>query len=509
MKIRKNQVNLFLHLGNTSKHSVFKGFITFFVKESDRRSKFKTQYIIEMEIASQTTHSSSEPLSDLIQKIETKSAVIGVVGLGYVGLPLAVEYATLGFQTIGIDLNKEKILRLNAGQNYIQDVGDEDLRTAVEKGLLVGEDDFARGAEADIYYICVPTPVTSHKDPDTKYIESVAEELAATIRPGQLFILKSTTYPNTTEGLVLPILEAEASKKGLKLGIDFFLAFSPERIDPGNQTFTTANTPVVVGGVTPACLEAADRALKEIVVQTHRVSSPKVAEMEKLLENTFRSVNIALVNELAQLCDRMGGVSMWEVVEAAATKPFGFMPFFPGPGLGGHCIPVDPYYLSWMARHYDFETNFITLSARVNDQMPFYVADAVIQEIAEQPVRMGDAKVLILGVAFKRDVDDVRHSPALKIIEILRNKGVENLSFHDTFAESVKVSTSKGELDMKSIDLTKEALQEHHVVVIITDHQSVNYGLVAEHARAIVDTRNAMAKLPHSKDKVRLIGGGN
>jgi len=429
---------------------------------------------------------STEQLSSLTTKITDRTAVVGVIGLGYVGLPLAVEYADKGFRTIGIDLNKEKILRLNAGNNYIADVSDDALKRTVENGKLEGDDDFTRCGEIDIFYICVPTPVTSNKDPDTKYIESVSKELAKTLRPGQLFILKSTTYPNTTEGLVLPILQEVASEKSMQLGIDFFLAFSPERIDPGNETYTTANTPVVVGGVTPACTEAADKALKEIVVMTHKVSSPKVAEMEKLLENTFRSVNIALVNELAQLCDRMGGVSMWEVVEAAATKPFGFMPFFPGPGLGGHCIPVDPYYLSWMARHYDFETNFITLSARVNDQMPFYVADAVIEEIAAQPVRLSDAKVLILGIAFKRDVDDVRHSPALKIMEILRNKGVENISFHDPFANAVTVRSAKGEFSLESTDLTPETLQESNVSVIITDHQSVNYAMVAEHSKAIV-----------------------
>ncbi|MEZ4698187.1 MAG: nucleotide sugar dehydrogenase, partial [Rhodothermales bacterium] len=309
----------------------------------------------------------------LYDKLEDRTAVIGVVGLGYVGLPLAVEYAKMGFKTIGIDLNSERVLRLNEGHNYIQDVDDVDLANVVEKGTFHAADDFRATEEVDVFFICVPTPVTPHKEPDMKYIESASRAISEHLRPGQLVILKSTTYPDTTEGVVQPILAEAAKKESMLLGRDYFLAFSPERIDPGNEKFTTANTPVVVGGVTRACTELASKAMGQVVNHIHPVSSPKVAEMEKLLENIFRSVNIALVNELARLCDRMGGISIWEVVEAAATKPFGYMPFQPGPGIGGHCIPVDPYYLSWLARKYDFETSFITLAARINEEMPYKV----------------------------------------------------------------------------------------------------------------------------------------
>jgi len=445
----------------------------------------------------------------LWDKIETREARIGVVGLGYVGLPLAVEYAGHGFKTLGIDLNRERVLRLNAGQNYIQDVAGEDLARVVEAGTFVAEDDFSSSGEVDIFYICVPTPVNANKDPDTSYIESAACSIAAHLRAGQLIILKSTTYPNTTEGIVQPVLEEIGKERGLKLGKDFFLAFSPERIDPGNQQFTTANTPVVVGGVTPACTELASHAVKQVVQHIHRVSSPKVAEMEKLLENIFRSVNIALVNELARLCDRMGGISMWEVVEAAATKPFGFMPFFPGPGLGGHCIPIDPYYLSWLAREYDFETSFITLAARVNEEMPFYVVDAVMHAVANQPVRMSEAKILILGVAFKKDVDDIRHSPALRVMELLRERGCEKISYSDPHVPSLSVRTPHSEIAMESVEVSEELLQEQDVTVILTDHSAFSYAQIAQESRCIIDTRNALKDIPHGRDKIMLLGGGS
>ncbi len=445
---------------------------------------------------------------DLWEKIETKQARIGVIGLGYVGLPLAVEYAQRGFYTVGIDLNRERVLRLNAGANYIQDIADEAVAEVVEKGFFTADDDFARAGEIDVFFICVPTPVTEHKDPDTTYIAAASSAIAAHLRPGQLVILKSTTYPDTTEGLVKPILEKEAAKHDMQLGRDFFLAFSPERIDPGNTEWTTANTPIVVGGVTQACTEVAAMAINQVVSHVHRVSSPKVAEMEKLLENTFRSVNIALVNELARLCDRMGGISIWEVVEAAATKPFGYMPFFPGPGLGGHCIPIDPYYLSWLARRYDFETSFITLSARINEEMPFYVLDAVIRCLAHQPERMEDAKVLILGVAFKKDVDDTRHSPALKVIELLRDKGITNIAYSDPHVQTLQFDTPKGMVDLTSVPVTEATLQAYNAAVILTPHSAFPYAMIAEHARAIVDTRNALKHIPHNRDKVMLLGGG-
>lgn len=462
-----------------------------------------------------TTYTQNRPVhtpgsnqARLSQRIADKTAVIGVVGLGYVGLPLAVEYATHGYKTIGIDLSTEKVLRLNAGQNYIQDVNDRQLEACIASGKFVAEDGFESAPEIDVFFICVPTPITAHKDPDMSYIRSATEALAPGLKAGQLFILKSTTYPNTTEGLVQPILEAQADALDLKLGRDFFLAFSPERIDPGNQKYTTANTPVVVGGVTPACTQLASEVLQQVIAQIHPVSSPKVAEMEKLLENTFRSVNIALVNELAQLCDRVGGISIWEVIEAAATKPFGFMPFYPGPGLGGHCIPIDPYYLSWLARRYDFETNFITLSARVNEQMPYYVIEAVLEAIAQQPIRLQDAKILVLGVAFKKNVDDIRHSPALKILELLHKKGVSNLAYSDPHVPEVSLPLPNQTLTLQTTDLTAEALAEADVVVIATDHDGFPYTSIAAHAKSIIDTRNALKHIPHSRDKVRLLGDG-
>lgn len=450
------------------------------------------------------------PARSLYDKIEAGTACVGVVGLGYVGLPLAVEYAGRGFRTLGMDLDEERVETLRAGENYMEDVDADAVREAVEAGVLNVRNDFADAAEADVLFICVPTPVTPHKDPDTSYIEAAARSLAAHLRAGQLIILKSTTYPNTTEELLQPILEEAAEEKNLVLGRDFFLAFSPERIDPGNQQFTTANTPVVVGGATGVCTRLATRATEQIVAQVHPVSSPAAAEMEKLLENIFRSVNIALVNELARLCDRIGDVSVWEVVEAAASKPFGFMPFYPGPGLGGHCIPVDPYYLSWLARQYDFETSFITLSARVNEEMPFYVVDGVVRAIADQPLRLSDAKVLILGAAFKKNVDDTRHSPARRVVKLLREKGVAHIRYSDPHVPTFEVPAADGGTEeLPSLDLSEEVLQEHHVVVILTDHSAFPYERIAEHARAIIDTRNALDGVPHDCGKVALLGGGN
>ena len=452
---------------------------------------------------------SARPQAALQQLLESGRATIGVVGLGYVGLPLAVEFARKGFRTIGIDLDGERVRRLNEGKSYIGDISDEALRAVVEAGTLVAEVGFASGAAVDVFFICVPTPVTPYKDPDTSYIASAARAVAEHLRPGQLVVLKSTTYPNTTEGLVQPLLAEAAAARGLQLGRDYFLAFSPERVDPGNAVYTTANTPVVVGGVTRACGELAALAMRQVVGHVHPVSSPKVAEMEKLLENIYRSVNIALVNELARLCDRMGNVSIWEVVEAAATKPFGFMPFFPGPGLGGHCIPIDPYYLSWAARRYDFETSFITLSAQVNEGMPFYVTETVVRAIAQEGVRLRDARVLVLGAAFKRDVDDVRHSPSLRLMGLLHERGVGEVAYSDPYVPRLRLDVDATEpLDLASVPLTEETLAGFDVVVIATDHAAFAYDFIAEHARAIVDTRNALRHVQHDRDKVILLGGG-
>jgi UDP-N-acetyl-D-glucosamine dehydrogenase len=327
-----------------------------------------------------------------------------------------------------------------------------------------------------------------------------AKEIAPRLRKGQLIVLKSTTFPNTTEGYVLPILE----ESKLKTGEDYYLAFSPERIDPGNKKWTTANTPVVVGGVTPECTRLACLAISQITPKVVPVSSPKVAELEKLLENIFRSVNIALVNELAQLCDRMGGVNVWEVVEAASTKPFGFMPFYPGPGIGGHCILIDPYYLSWLARQYDFQTNFITLAAETNENMPFYVKNMVMREISMMPITFPEAKILILGVAFKRDVDDIRHSPALKVMELLHNDGARNIAYNDPFVPAVEIDAEK----FTSVEVNKKALQDADCVLITTDHSSYDYDFIVKNAKRVIDARNATKNVKAGRKKIVLLGDG-
>lgn len=436
----------------------------------------------------------------LLASIHNHTITVGVIGLGYVGLPIAVEYAHLGVRTIGFDIDEQKIRTLQKGGNYIMDI-DSSLVASVIKGkTLEATTDFKKLTECDVIYICVPTPFTPNKDPDISYIIHSAEAVGATLRKGQLIILKSTTFPGTTTKYVQPILE----KKGLKLGKDYFLAFSPERIDPGNQTWNTGNTPIVAGGVTNACTNLACAAHGIIVSKVIPVSSPSVAEMEKLLENIFRSVNIALVNELAQLCDRIG-VNIWEVVEAAATKPFGFMPFFPGPGIGGHCILIDPYYLSWMAREYDFETNFITLAAEVNESMPFYVRSMIEREVAKQPITLAKAKVLMLGMAFKKDVDDLRHSPALKVMELLMQDGFKNVTYHDPYIPAVDVH---GTMMKSQGSLTPAMLKKYDIIVITTDHTCFDYSMIVKNAKVVIDTRNATKKIRGSKKNVVLLGSG-
>ncbi|MGQ9805572.1 MAG: nucleotide sugar dehydrogenase [Chlorobiales bacterium] len=440
----------------------------------------------------------------LKEKLEKKSAVIGIVGLGYVGLPLAVEFARKGFKTIGIDLDKRKIESLNAGKNYIQDIKEEEFLEALKNGFKA-MDNYDHAGLCDAIYICVPTPFTANKEPDISFITSATESIAKHLRKEQLIILKSTTFPNTTEGYVLPILE----KTGLKVGKDFYLAFSPERIDPGNTKWNTSNTPIVVGGVTPLCTDLAALTNEQVIAKVHKVSSPKVAEMEKLLENIFRSVNIALVNELAVLCDRMGGINIWEVVEAASTKPFGFMPFYPGPGIGGHCILIDPYYLAWKAREYDFQTNFITLAAEINENMPFYVRDLVMKEVAKQPVAFCDAKILFLGVAFKKNVDDIRHSPAIKIIELLQKEGAKHIQYCDPHVPYFKEhGIGNTVTEMRETPLTAETLESADIVVITTDHANFDYDLILKHSKRIIDTRNALKHTTTHRDKIVLLGDG-
>lgn len=433
----------------------------------------------------------------LEQKIENGSAKIAVIGLGYVGLPLAVEYAAAGFDTVGIDLDERKITKLNKGQNYIDDVDSNKLAELVKAGKLEGHTDFKGIGKADVIFICVPTPFTNNKEPDVSYIVSAANGIASGLRKDQLIILKSTTYPETTEKVVQPILEAQK----LTVGKDFYLAFSPERIDPGNKKFTTATTPVVVGGVTKKCTKLAAAVSRKVVAEVHELSNPKAAEMTKLLENIFRSVNIALVNELAQLCDRMEGVDIWEVVQAASTKPFGFMPFWPGPGIGGHCILVDPYYLSWKAREYDFHTSFIELAAQTNENMPYYVLDLIIRSLSHHGVAIRDAKILVLGAAFKKNVDDTRNSPAVKLMELLYNRGGRRMEYNDPWVPTLKVN---GKV-YHSRKLTAKLLQSADCVVIATNHDAYDYDMILKNARLVVDTRNATNGATNGKQYKRKV----
>lgn len=442
-----------------------------------------------------------KPADQLSSKIADRTITVGVVGLGYVGLPLALEFASIGVRTIGIDVSKEKVKILSSGKNYIRDLDNEAIKRVVKTTkTLTATSDYSVCKECDIIFICVPTPFTANKDPDISHIVQATQNIGMHLRPGQLIILKSTTFPGTTHKYVKPILDSS----GLQCGTDYFLAFSPERIDPGNTTWNTKNTPVVVGGVTPVCTQLAVATNKCIISTVVPVSSPAVAEMEKLLENIFRSVNIALVNELAQLCDRLG-INIWEVVDAAKTKPFGFMPFYPGPGIGGHCILIDPYYLSWAAREVDFVTNFITLAAEVNESMPFYVRSMIEREIARQPVTLANAKILLLGMAFKKDVDDLRHSPALKVAELLVEDGIRNVSYFDPYIPTVSVHGKQLKSPAK---LTPELLKKQNVVIITTDHSSFDVALIVKHSRVVIDTRNATSSVKGSKKNVVLLGDG-
>ena len=434
----------------------------------------------------------------LEQKVKEKSAKVGIVGLGYVGLPLAVEFASKGFYVLGIDTDRNKIEKINRGENYIDDIDSEKMRSLVGDGLLEGTTMYGRVGELDIVFICVPTPFTPNKEPDISYITQAAENISAHLRKEQLVILKSTTFPETTEKVVLPILEST----GLKVGKDFYLAFSPERIDPGRQDFTTATTPIIVGGVTKKCTELATFSCEQIINEIVPVSSPRVAEMAKLLENIFRSVNIALVNELAQLCERMGNIDIWEVVEAAATKPFGFMPFYPGPGIGGHCILVDPYYLSWKAKEYDFHSDFIELAARTNENMPYYVFDLIIRSLSLNGIQIKTGHLLFLGVAFKKNVDDIRNSPALKIMELLLQRGSKNLTFNDPHVNEVRLN---GTL-MTSQELTDELISQVDCVIITTDHSKYDFENIVKHANLIIDTRNATKSVQNAGGKIIRLG---
>jgi len=431
----------------------------------------------------------------LIQKIRNKEAIVGVVGLGYVGLPFAVEKAKVGFKVIGIENNPVRAAKVNRGENYIQDVRDEELRELVSKGLIVADTGFERVLEMDVIVICVPTPLTKNLTPDLQYVEKVTREIAARLRPGQLISLESTTYPGTTEEVMLPILESS----GLKVERDFFLVHSPERVDPGNKRYTTRNICKVVGGVGPNSLEVGVAFYSQTVERVIPVSSAKVAEMVKVFENTFRAVNIALVNELALLCDRMG-ISVWEVLEAAFTKPFGIMPFWPGPGVGGHCIPVDPHYLEWKAKELNFNTHFIALAGEINRKMPEFVrekANRILNRLGIPPSR---AKILVLGVAYKRDLNDYRESPAIEVIRLLRADGAE-VVYHDPYVSSFR----DGDLTMESKPLTAELLSAQDLVIITTDHTNIDYTWVVAHAKHVFDTRNATKNVRENRHKITLL----
>jgi UDP-N-acetyl-D-glucosamine dehydrogenase len=422
----------------------------------------------------------------LAEKIASRRARTGVVGLGYVGLPLAVEFARSGFHTTGIDLDARKIAAIDAGRSYIPDVSMEDVARLRNAGLLNATTDFAVVRELDTINICVPTPLRKTKDPDMSYIVSAAEAIASHLHPGVLVVLESTTYPGTTEEVVQPLLEAT----GLRAGQDFFLAFSPERVDPGNPTFQTHNVPKVVGGLTRECSDLAAALYGTAITTIVPVSSTRVAEMVKLLENTFRAVNIGLVNELALMCDRMN-IDVWEVIEAARTKPFGFMAFYPGPGLGGHCIPIDPVYLSWKAKQSGFDPRFIELAGHINGAMPHYVVEKIAEALNTQRKAVNGSSILIAGVAYKRDIDDLRESPALDVIALLHAKGAR-VSYTDPHIAEIDGRNWPGQQSMTSVPATAETFGQYDCIAIVTDHTTFDYRAMVERADLIVDTRNAI-----------------
>lgn len=415
--------------------------------------------------------------------IINKKARVGIIGLGYVGLPLAIQILRKGFKVIGVDIDKERVKNINLGRSFIDDVDSKALKKFVTANKLRATTDYLHLKDCDIIIICVPTPVNVNKEPDMSPVIASTMGIKGILRKNQLVILKSTTYPETTEKLVLPIL----NETGLKVGQDFYLAFCPERIDPGNKKFGVANTPTVIGGVTKRCTEIASLFYRQFINIVYPVSSARVAEMTKLLENTFRNVNIALVNEFAQLCERMGGIDIWEVIEAAKTKPFGFMPFYPGPGVGGHCIPIDPYYLSWKAREYDFHTVFIELSARINEEMPYFVVNKTIGALSKTGVCPGKAKVLILGMAFKKDISDLRDSPAIKVYQIIKPK-VGLVKYNDPYVPELLIDNKK----VKSVNLTLNELKKYDVILILTDHSCYDYNFILKNAKLIIDTRNVI-----------------
>ena len=422
---------------------------------------------------------------NLKNKIENRDAQIGVIGLGYVGLPLAMEFVRAGFHVTGIDVDQEKVKKLNRGENYIQDIKDESVKNAVEMNQLSATSDFSVIQNLDAISICVPTPLNKQKNPDISFINQVMENMKDFIHHDMLIVLESTSYPGTTRELILPEMES----KGLKAGHEFYLCFSPERVDPGNEKYKTANTPKILGGITPKCGEMGELLYKTIIEQVVRVSSPETAEMVKLLENTFRAINIGLANEVAIMCEKLG-IDVWEVIDAAATKPFGFMKFTPGPGLGGHCIPIDPHYLSWKLKTLDYNARFIELAGEINTSMPFHMVDLVREGLNRKRKAISGSQILVIGVAYKKNVNDVRESPALDVMKLLENDGAE-LSFYDPYVSFVGLNGNKM---MGMETLTKETLNNSDVVIIMTDHDQIDFQFVVENSNLIIDSRNVIKK---------------
>jgi UDP-N-acetyl-D-glucosamine dehydrogenase len=426
----------------------------------------------------------------LEQKLRDKTALVGIVGLGYVGLPLALAFSQAGLRVLGFDIQQKRVDSVNRGQSDLADIDSERLAAAVNSNRLEATTAQDRFSEADAICICVPTPLTRTKEPDLSYITQESEEISRRLQPGQLVVLESTTYPGTTREVVLPILE----RSGLKAGKDFYLAYSPERIDPGNKKHNIKNTPKIVGGIEPQSTKLAELLYHQVAEVVVPVSCPEVAEMTKVFENVFRNVNIALVNELSQLCEKMG-ISVWEIINAAASKPFGYMPFYPGPGIGGHCIPLDPYYLASKAREYDFHTRFIELAAEINERMPYYVVSRIMEALSAVGKSLNGARVLVLGVAYKKDIEDIRESPSLKLVQLLKEKGAR-VSYNDPFI--AKIQLAEDALD--SVELTDELLSQADCVVIATDHSQYDYRHIADKASLIFDARGATEKL--SKDNI-------
>lgn len=430
---------------------------------------------------------------ELLKKIENREIVVGVVGLGYVGLPLAVEKAKAGFKTIGFDVQKSKVELVNAGHNYIGDVVDSDLERLVKEGKLSATTDFSFVKDVDFIAICVPTPLDKHQEPDISYVKSSAEAIAKHLTPNTMVVLESTTYPGTTEELIKPILE---NGSGLKCGEDFYLGFSPERVDPGNLIYKTKNTPKVVGGIGKDATEVIAAMYRAVLEgDVYEVSSPAIAEMEKILENTYRNINIGLINELGRLCHKMG-ISVWEVIDAAKSKPYGFQAFYPGPGLGGHCIPLDPYYLTWKAREYGFHTTLIENSMVINDGQPAYCVERAMHILNRHKKAINGAKILILGVAYKQDIDDYRESPAIRVIDELRKVGAD-VDYYDPWVAEYR---ENGETVRGISEITPEIVEKYDLVMITTAHSNVDYEMVQKNAKAIFDTKNVTKNLKNKEN---------